>query len=144
MKTKIRLVDLFVLLAGGLRTRSHRNLGPKISVVERSPSDRGLSGELRFYQNRKRSNHKRKHRIMKVIIVFAVALLAGVITASQATAQTNPIFLQLGQAKGALYKPDSGPAPHVGIVVMHREANYMNNIACTEFFQRIIYMITLK
>jgi hypothetical protein len=46
---------------------------------------------------------------------------------SSAFAQTNPVFMQLGQAKGALYKPDSGPAPGIGIVVMHREANYMNN-----------------
>jgi hypothetical protein len=75
---------------------------------------------------------------MKVKVVFAAAalILASIITHSRASAQTNPIFLQLGQAKGALYKPDSGPAPHVGIVVMHREANYMNNIACTEFSKR--------
>jgi hypothetical protein len=37
---------------------------------------------------------------------------------------------------GALYKPDSGPAPHVGIVVMHREGNYLRHIACTEFSKR--------
>ena len=75
---------------------------------------------------------------MKVKVVFAAAalILASIITHSRASAQTNPIFLQLGQAKGALYRPDSGPAPHVGIVVMHREANYMNNIACTEFSKR--------
>ncbi len=75
---------------------------------------------------------------MKVKAFFAAAVLAlaWAIASSQAIAQTNPIFLQLGQAKGALYKPDSGPAPHVGIIVMHREANYMNNIACTEFSKR--------
>jgi len=73
---------------------------------------------------------------VRVVLTTAVLMLAWIIAASQASAQTNPIFLQLGQAKGALYKPDSGPAPHVGIVVMHREANYMNNIACTEFSKR--------
>jgi hypothetical protein len=52
---------------------------------------------------------------------------------SSLLAQTNPVFIQLGQAKGALYEPDSGPTLQVGIVVMHREANYMNNIACREF-----------
>ena len=38
--------------------------------------------------------------------------------------------MQLGRAKSALYKPDSGPEPHVGIIVMHRESNYLNNVAC--------------
>ncbi|HYQ97235.1 MAG TPA: hypothetical protein VEO92_02620 [Candidatus Nitrosocosmicus sp.] len=51
-------------------------------------------------------------------------------------AQTNPVFVQLGQAKGAVYKPDSGPQLQIGILVMHREANYMNNIACREFSRR--------
>lgn len=44
--------------------------------------------------------------------------------------------MQLGRAKSALYKPDAGPEPHVGIVVMHREANYLNNVACGEFAKR--------
>ncbi len=51
-------------------------------------------------------------------------------------AQSNPIFLQLGRAKGALYKPDAGPEPRIGIVVMHREANYLNHAACGEFANR--------
>jgi hypothetical protein len=72
---------------------------------------------------------------MRNLIGAAVAGFA-LVAAVQASAQTNPIFLQLGRAKGALYKPDSGPAPHVGIVVMHRESNYMNNIACRELSRR--------
>lgn len=51
-------------------------------------------------------------------------------------AQSNPTYQHLGQTDTALYKPDSGPAPHVGIIVMHREADYMNNIACTQFAMR--------
>ena len=51
--------------------------------------------------------------------------------------QTKPLFVPLqNNVLGALYMPDSGPAPHVGIVVMHREGNYMSNIACTEFSKR--------
>jgi hypothetical protein len=42
---------------------------------------------------------------------------------TQSMAQSNPTFMQLGRAKSALYKPDSGPEPHVGIIVMHRESN---------------------
>src|SRR6201988_4766684 len=71
--------------------------------------------------------------LLSILMIMSLTVIA---TGSRSLAQTNPIFLQLGQAKGALYKPDSGPAPHVGIVVMHRESNYMNNIACREFSRR--------
>jgi hypothetical protein len=70
--------------------------------------------------------------ILLIVIVSSLTALG----ISRSFAQTDPVFVQLGQAKGALYKPDSGPPPHVGIIVMHREANYMNNIACREFSRR--------
>jgi hypothetical protein len=75
---------------------------------------------------------------MKETIHLSAVLMMSTLVASVSNsfAQSNPTFVQLGQAKGALYKPDAGPAPHVGIVVMHREANYMNNIACREFSRR--------
>jgi len=53
-----------------------------------------------------------------------------------AHAQSNPTFVQLGRAKGALYRPDSGPEPRTGIIVMHRESNYMNHVACGDFARR--------
>ena len=75
---------------------------------------------------------------MKKILLSLIILIASTIAfpISWLFAQTNPIFVQLGQAKGALYKPDSGPTLQVGIIVMHRESNYMNNIACREFSRR--------
>jgi hypothetical protein len=71
--------------------------------------------------------------LLSTVIVSSLTVAVGV---SRSFAQSNPVFIQLGNAKGALYKPDSGPAPSIGIVVMHREANYMNNIACREFSRR--------
>ena len=53
-----------------------------------------------------------------------------------AQAQSNPIYVPLGPANGALYKPDSGPAPHVGLIVMHRTSNYIRHPACTEMSKR--------
>lgn len=53
-----------------------------------------------------------------------------------AHAQSSPLYVPLGPAKAVLYKPDAGPAPHVGIVVMHRVANYLSHVACTEFSKR--------
>ncbi len=52
----------------------------------------------------------------------------------------QPLYLNLepntGVAKGALYVPDSGPAPHVGILVMHRVDNYLPHPACIQLSQR--------
>ena len=53
--------------------------------------------------------------ILSIVVVLSLTVAFDI---SRSFAQTNPVFLQLGQAKGALYKPDSGPAPHVGIIVM--------------------------
>ena len=73
----------------------------------------------------------------KVFWLSAVMLSLTLVTAvSRLVAQSNPVFVQLGQAKGAVYKPDSGQQLQIGILVMHREANYMNNIACREFSSR--------
>jgi len=63
--------------------------------------------------------------------------LAALAMASQMSlAQSNPVYYPLGPAKGVLYKPDQGPAPHVGIIVMHRTVNYLSHPACTEFSKR--------
>jgi hypothetical protein len=78
------------------------------------------------------------------ILLSMLTMLSLVATGSRSLAQTNPVFIQLGQAKGALYKPDSGPPPHVGIVVMHRESNYMNNIACREFSRRGLMVLCMN
>ncbi|MCK7532301.1 MAG: hypothetical protein MZV63_15355 [Marinilabiliales bacterium] len=38
-------------------------------------------------------------------------------------------------AKGALYKPDdSGPAPHVAVLIAHRSGNFMSHIATGESY----------
>jgi hypothetical protein len=51
-------------------------------------------------------------------------------------AQSHPEYIRLGQLSAALYKPDSGPAPHVAFVLAHRTANYLNHIGCREFSAR--------
>ena len=53
-------------------------------------------------------------------------------------AQSNPRYIQFrpSNVKGALYKPDSGPAPHVAVLVIHRTANFMSHPATTELSKR--------
>ena len=63
------------------------------------------------------------------------------ITASSVLAQSNPRYIRFSgvpsSVKGAYYQPDSPqPAPHVGILVMHRTSNFMNTLACSELSKR--------
>jgi hypothetical protein len=51
-------------------------------------------------------------------------------------AQSHPEYIRLGQLSAALYKPDSGPAPHVAFILAHRTANYLNHIGCRELSAR--------
>ena len=64
-----------------------------------------------------------------LLVVLALTSLA-------TQAQSNPTYVPLGPAKGVLYRPDSGATPRVGLLVMHRVANYLSHPACTEFSRR--------
>jgi hypothetical protein len=63
---------------------------------------------------------------------------AALLVATIAGAQTNPTYIQFSPSpvKGALYKPDSGPAPHVGIVLVHRTSNFLGAPATRELSRR--------
>ena len=80
--------------------------------------------------------------MLRIIIAGALALALG---SELARAQSNPQFIAFpGIAKGALYRPDAGPAPHVGILAMHRTANYLNHRACTELSRRGFLMLCMN
>lgn len=69
--------------------------------------------------------------VRRAALAATIASFAG-----SAMAQTAPVFLTLGPADAALYRPDSGAAPHVGVLVMHRTADYLRHPACRELSQR--------
>ncbi len=73
--------------------------------------------------------------------IFSAAVFALVFmfpcVASHLSAQSDPLYVPLsGAVKGALYKPDSGPQPHVGILVTHRTSNVLSSLPCTELSKR--------
>lgn len=74
----------------------------------------------------------------------AVAALVLLLAPASASAQSKPEYLKFPTAKGALYRPDSGPAPHVGVVVMHRTADYLNHPSCTEMSKRGFLMLCMN
>ena len=72
---------------------------------------------------------------------FATLLMAAgllVTVPPHASAQSRPTYVQFSPSavKGALYAPDSGPAPHVAILRMHRTSNVMGSLACIELSKR--------
>ena len=67
-------------------------------------------------------------RIQLLLAAAAIAIAAP----GASFAQGHPEFIPLGRVSAALYKPDAGPAPHVGVVLGHRTATYLNHIACRE------------
>src|SRR5215510_13728787 len=71
-----------------------------------------------------------------VFISFLAA--AGLAVAEPLAAQSNPTYVQFspGSVKGALYKPDSGPAPHVAVLVIHRTSNFLAHPATRELSKR--------
>src|SRR5262245_33456378 len=68
------------------------------------------------------------------VLVLCLTLFAP----ADGTAQSNPLYVQFspGAVKGALYKPDAGLAPHVGILAIHRTSNFMGYLGCTELSKR--------
>jgi pimeloyl-ACP methyl ester carboxylesterase len=74
--------------------------------------------------------------------LLALALVLA--STSQAFAQSQPLYIQLGPAKGALYKPDTGPAPHVAVLLIHRTANFMSHIATTELARRGFLVLAMN
>src|SRR6267143_6735883 len=68
----------------------------------------------------------------------AVLSVCGLALAAPLFAQSNPIYVQFSPSavKGALYKPDSGPAPHVAVLLIHRTSNFLSHPATRELSRR--------
>lgn len=75
---------------------------------------------------------------MKRIAAAVTAGLTAAFLSTFAQAQSNPAYIQFqpSATKGALYKPDSGPAPKVAFLTIHRTSNFMNMIGNAELAKR--------
>ena len=72
-------------------------------------------------------------------------LAVAAIAPAASWAQSKPEFIAFqGTTKAALYRPDAGPAPHVGVLVMHRTSNYLGHRACTELSRRGMLMLCMN
>ena len=82
--------------------------------------------------------------LMHMALGAALTLTLLVGAGGGAQAQSHPAYIRLGQAKGVLYRPDSGPAPHVGVIVIHRTGNFLSHPACTELSQRGVAVLCVN
>lgn len=80
------------------------------------------------------------HRMFACI---GLILLGG---APQAIAQSHPLYVQFspGAVKGAMYTPDTGPRPHVGVLLTHRTANFLSHIATGELARRGFLVLAMN
>jgi hypothetical protein len=72
---------------------------------------------------------------VKALFVVAALAVCATAAAPAFAAAPLPIYVQFpGAAKGALYLPDPAkyPSPHVGVIVMHRNSNYLSHISTKE------------
>ena len=72
------------------------------------------------------------------------SVLLGVATVS--FGQSNPEYIPFSPTavKGALYRPDTGPAPRVAILTMHRTGNRMASLPTTELAQRGFMVLAMN
>jgi len=79
-----------------------------------------------------------QHRSTGVIVTLLLAA-ATLLSPDAFCAAPQPQYVQFsGAAKGALYRPDPAlfPSPHVGVIAMHRNSNYLNHISTGELSAR--------
>ena len=79
-------------------------------------------------------------------MTILAGMIAIVLTAAICLAQSNPVYVQFSPSttKGALYKPDSGPPPRVGVVLTHRTANFLSHIATRELSRRGFLVLAMN
>src|SRR5580658_4710271 len=80
----------------------------------------------------------------RTIRLLAVAARFFGLGTAWAGAQSAPLYVSLGPADAALYKPDSGPPPHVALVVIHRTSDFMNHPACSALAARGFMMLCVN
>jgi pimeloyl-ACP methyl ester carboxylesterase len=84
---------------------------------------------------------------MKIRIWLSTALTFGIVFAfgASAMAQSNPVYVPLGNgAKALFYRPDNNPSPRVGVLTVHRTGDKFTAPECTELSKRGIAVLCLN
>lgn len=79
-------------------------------------------------------------RVVSLVVVLSAAAVQA------AWAQRAPLYVQFDPytVKGALYRPDSGDAPTIGVLLIHRVNNYLGHLAGTELARRGFLVLAMN
>src|SRR5689334_17079119 len=86
-------------------------------------------------------------RPLKIALTPAALLVVlALLAPAAARAQSAPTYIPFtpGSVKGALYKPDAGPAPHVAVLLIHRTANFLPHLATGELAKRGFLVLAMN
>src|ERR1700744_4089718 len=84
-------------------------------------------------------------RIWTAVVAMLVAVAGSAVAVqAQTTTMPPPLYVQFNRSMGALYRPADGTTAHIAVLVMHREANFMSNIACREFSKRGLMVLCMN
>jgi pimeloyl-ACP methyl ester carboxylesterase len=78
----------------------------------------------------------RRRAAAVLLAVFAACVGPSGESVAQARTEQRYVALKDDTVKGVLHIPVGGPAPRVGILVMHEDANFLNHVPCTEMSKR--------
>jgi hypothetical protein len=78
--------------------------------------------------------------------VALLVVLLPVAAVQAAWAQRAPLYVQFDPytVKGALYRPDAGDAPTIGVLLIHRVNNYLGHLAGTELARRGFLVLAMN
>jgi pimeloyl-ACP methyl ester carboxylesterase len=81
--------------------------------------------------------------VRRAALALVFALLGA---AAPAFPQSRPVYIPFspGAVKGALYTPDTGPAPHVAVLLIHRTGNFLAHLATTELASRGFMVLAMN
>ena len=76
----------------------------------------------------------------------AVGLALLLMSAAPGWSQSRPVYVPFtpGAVKGVLYTPDSGPPPHVAVLLIHRTSNFLSHLATTELAARGFMVLAMN
>lgn len=83
-------------------------------------------------------------RRSRIVSALAVCALAQSFLGFAAQAQSAPAYAPVGNLKAAWYRPEAGVTPHVGVLVMHRTADFLRHAACTELSKRGYFVLCMN
>ena len=83
----------------------------------------------------------RTHTVTSLLVILLTAA-----SVTPARAQSRPVYLQFDPytVKGALYRPDSGDDPVVGVLLIHRVNNYLGHLAARELARRGFLVLAMN